>query len=159
MLSKSHPIDCQPNAPLSALSKDNIFKLFFFDIGLLGHLLGLTYKEHLDQSFNYKGFIAENFVQNERIAIGINPSYSWEYARSEIECLEKLDDGEIIPIEVKSGKRTRAKSLMVYKQRYNPSITIKLVGTQGSIEDRNNLVLPIYYAAKLANFYQQTNTE
>ena len=65
LVSKCHPIDRQPKSPLPALSKENIFKLFFFDIGLLGHLLGLSYNEHREQGFNYKGYIAENFVQNE----------------------------------------------------------------------------------------------
>ena len=65
LLSKCQPIDCQPSSPLAALTKENIFKLFLFDIGLLGNMLGLTYKEHRDQGFNYKGYIAENFVQNE----------------------------------------------------------------------------------------------
>ena len=85
LVSKCHPIDSQPKSPLPALSKDNIFKLFFFDIGLLGHLLGLSYREHREQGFSYKGYIAENFVQNEWIAQQGGPTYSWEYARSEIE--------------------------------------------------------------------------
>ena len=46
------------------LSKVAHEKLFFFDIGLLGHLLGLSYNEHREQGFRYEGYIAENFVQN-----------------------------------------------------------------------------------------------
>ncbi len=157
LLSKCHPIDCEPTSPLSPLVKDNIFKLFLFDIGLLGHMLGLTYKEHKDQRFNYKGYIAENFVQNELIAhyflsggsSGNRSSYSWEYARSEIEFLYKADDGGIIPIEVKSGKRTRAKSLQTYVSRYQPKTTIKLIGSTGSLDDPEALVLPLYYVSKI----------
>jgi predicted AAA+ superfamily ATPase len=64
--------------------------------------------------------IAENFVQNEWVAQGGGPTYSWEYARSEIEFIVKSATDALIPIEVKSGKRTRAKSLGVYVQRYSP---------------------------------------
>lgn len=46
LLSKCQPIDTQPSSPLPALAKENIFKLFLFDIGLLGNMLGLSYKEH-----------------------------------------------------------------------------------------------------------------
>ena len=152
LLSKCQPIDCQPSSPLPALAKENIFKLFLFDIGLLGNMLGLSYKEHRDQGFNYKGYIAENFVQNELVAKYGNPTYSWEYARSEIEFLYKHDSGSIFPIEVKSGKRTRAKSLDVYVQRYQPEKTIKLIGSQGSIENPDALVLPLYYACKIEQF-------
>lgn len=149
LLSRCYPIDCEPSSPLPALAKDNIFKLFLFDVGLLGYMLGLSYKEHRDQGFSYKGYIAENFVQNELIAQGAGPTYSWEYARAEVEFLYKCDDGSIVPVEVKSGKRTRAKSLKVYVDRYSPKTTVKLIGSTGSMEDGSALVLPLYYASKL----------
>lgn len=153
LVSKSHPIESKPTSPLSALAKENIFKLFLFDIGLLGHLLGLTYQEHRTQGFNYKGYIAENFVQNELIVMQSSAehlvTYSWEYARSEIEFLYKTNAGDILPIEVKSGKRTRAKSLSVYVDHYSPSKTIKLIGSTGAIDNQEALVLPLYYATKI----------
>lgn len=152
LLSKCHPIDCEPCSPLPALSKDNIFKLFFFDVGLLGLMLNLSYKEHRDQGFNYKGYIAENFVQNELIALRGSPTFSWKFARSEIEFLFKDAAGNIIPIEVKSGKRTRAKSLAVYTQRYQPTKTIKLIGSTGSLGNQKALVLPLYYTSKIEAF-------
>ncbi|MEH6607788.1 MAG: DUF4143 domain-containing protein [Halioglobus sp.] len=145
LVSKCHPVDSQPKSPLPALSKENIFKLFFFDVGLLGHLLGLSYNEHREQSFNYKGYIAENFVQSELVAQQSGPTCSWEHARSEIEFIYKSSTDALIPIEVKSGKRTRAKSLSVYVQRYAPQKTIKLVGSTGSIDDPKALVLPLYF--------------
>jgi len=77
---KSHPIDRQLKSPLPALSKDNIFKPFFFDIGLLGYLAGLSYRKYREQSFSYKGYIVENFFQNEWMAQQGEPSYSREYA-------------------------------------------------------------------------------
>jgi hypothetical protein len=55
-------------------------------------------------------------------------------------------------LEVKSGKRTRAKFLDVYAQRYQPEKTIKLIGSQGSIENPDALVLPLYYASKVEQF-------
>ena len=149
LVSKCHPIDSQPKSPLLALSKENIFKLFFFDVGLLGHLLGLSYKEHREQGFSYKGYIAENFVQNEWVAQQGGPTYSWEYARSEIEFLFKSSADALIPVEVKSGKRTRSKSLGVYVDRYSPQKTIKLVGSTGSVDDPKALVLPLYFASKI----------
>ena len=149
LLSRCHPIDCKPSSPLSALSKDNIFKVFLFDVGLLGYMLGLSYKEHRDQGFGYKGYIAENFIQNELVALNCGPCYSWEYARAEIEFLYKCDDGSIVPVEVKSGKRTRAKSLKVYVERYKPKTSLKLIGSTGSIADKTALVLPLYYVSRI----------
>lgn len=149
LVSKCHPIECQPTSPLPALAKDNYFKLFFFDIGLLGHMLSITYQEHQEQRFSYKGYISENFVQNELIAHDHKPTYSWEYARAKIEFVIKAQNGDIIPVEVKSGKRTRAKSLASYVQRYQPIKTLKLIGSTGSLDDPKALVAPLYYAGKI----------
>jgi len=150
LISKCYPVDSEPKSPLASLAKENIFKLFLFDVGLLGHMLGLTYKEHREQKYDYKGYIAENFVQNEFVVAFGKVSYSWEYARSEIEFLYKTNDGAIIPVEVKSGKRTRAKSLNVYVNRYQPKATIKLIGSTGSLDDPKAIVLPLYYASKIS---------
>jgi uncharacterized protein len=146
----NYPIEGMPKTPLAAYKKDNMVKLFLFDVGLLNHMLGSGYKEIKQQSYEYKGYIAENFVQQELTAIGINPSYSWNDARAEIEFIIANDEGTIVPIEVKSGKRTRAKSLQSYIDKCTPKMTFKLTGTQGSsASEQTNIVLPLYYAMYL----------
>lgn len=146
----NYPIEGMPKTPLAAYKKDNMVKLFLFDVGLLNHMLGSGYKEIKQQSYECKGYIAENFVQQELTAIGINPSYSWNDARAEIEFIIANDEGTIVPIEVKSGKRTRAKSLQSYIDKCTPKMTFKLTGTQGSsASQQTNIVLPLYYAMYL----------
>ena len=109
-------------------------------------MLGSSYKEIKLQNYEYKGYVAENFVQQELTAIGVDPSYSWNDARAEIEFILATDEGDIIPVEVKSGKRTRAKSLQSYIEKCNPHKTIKLAGTQGSSAlEQKHLVFPLYY--------------
>lgn len=142
----NYPIEGQPKSPLAAYKKENMVKLFLFDVGLLNHMLGTSYKEIKQQSYEYKGYVAENFVQQELTAIGIEPSYSWNDARAEIEFLVSTDDGDIVPIEVKSGKRTRAKSLTSYIEKCAPRKTFKLTGTQGSSAlEQTNIVMPLYF--------------
>lgn len=113
--------------PLEAFSKQNMFKLFLFDVGLLGCLLDLPYHSLIDNNYGMaKGFFAENFVAQEFMAAAVSKQiYSWTEGHSEIEFL-RVAEGKIIPIEVKSGKRTRAKSLGEYLQRYHPARAIKL---------------------------------
>lgn len=144
---QNYPIEGTPRSPLAAYQKNNRVKLFLFDVGLLNQMLGTGYKEIKQQGYEYKGYIAENFVQQEFAAMGIEPSFSWSDARAEVEFIIANDSGKIVPIEVKSGNRTRAKSLQSYITKCSPHKTIKLTGTQGSstLEDRN-IVLPLYYA-------------
>lgn len=147
LILKNHPIDGTPKSPLAAYKKDNIVKLFLFDVGLLNHMLNIGYKEIKQQGYEYKGFVAENFVQQELAAQGIDPTYSWGDARAEIEFVASDDEGNILPIEVKSGKRTKAKSLQSYINKCQPIKTIKLTGTQGSSPlEKEYIVLPLYYS-------------
>ena len=146
----NYPIEGLPKLPLAAYKKENMVKLFLFDVGLLNHMLGSGYKEIKQQRYEYKGYIAENFVQQELTAMGVEPSYSWNDARAEIEFIVATDEGKIVPVEVKSGKRTRAKSLASYIEKCAPSKTFKLTGTQGSSAlEGTNIVMPLYFTQYL----------
>ncbi|RPF13245.1 ATP-binding protein [Vibrio crassostreae] len=151
LILKNHQIDGQPRAPLSAYKKENIIKLFLFDVGLLNHMLGTSYREMKLQSYDNKGYIAENYVQQEIAALGIEPSFSWGDARAKIEFIISDDLGRIVPVEVKSSKRTRAKSLQSYIEKCKPHKTIKLTGTQGSpATETKHIVMPLYYTEYLS---------
>lgn len=147
MLLKNYPVEGLIRTPLAAYQKENLVKLFLFDVGLLNHLLNTSYLEIKQQSYEYKGYIAENFVQQELAVLGIEPGYSWSDARAEIEFIISDQQGRLVPLEVKSGKRTRAKSLQSYIDKCHPNKTIKLTGTQGSGPEENmHWVMPLYYA-------------
>ncbi len=148
LVSKNHPITHEPRHPLDIHIKQNSFKLFQFDVGLLSHMLGMSYQDHKGEAISYKGFIAENFVQNELIARGLDRTYSWGQNQAQIEFVIKSHRGEIVPVEVKSGTRTKAKSLTSYIKRYNPSIAIKLIGARGGQHGILN-TMPLYYASQV----------
>lgn len=137
-------IDSRPNPPLATIAKENLFKLFLFDIGLLGNLLGLTYTDHREQDLTYKGFYAENFFATEYRARVSYPMYSWQQARAEIEFLHRSQDGSIYPIEVKSGKRTRAKSLSSYIDRFQPERALKFANVPARTHVDRTSTWPLY---------------
>ncbi len=61
-----------------------------FDVGPLNHMLGSSYKEIKQQNYdlsvyNYGGYVTKHFVQHALTAIGVDPRYSWNDARAEIE--------------------------------------------------------------------------
>ena len=145
LVSKCYPIRGMPRATLAVQARQNIFRLFPFDVGLLGNMVALTYADQRKQRIAYKGYIAESFVQAELAAQGLSPTYGWEQAHAEVEFIHRCRNGEIIPVEVKSGARTRARSLRSYIERYRPSRAIKLVGAAGS-EDGVVRSWPLYYA-------------
>ena len=154
LLSKNYIINSEPKAPLRAITRENIFKVFFFDIGLLHHILGMSYQEIINWKTSYKGFAAENFIQNELLVKKIYPTYSWSERNSEIEFILRSQKGKMIPLEVKSGNKTRAKSLSVYIDKYKPEKTIKLTGKDSAAYEKNT-VLPLYYIDHLEDILEQ----
>lgn len=147
----------KPKIPLSAYSKENLFKLLLFDIGLLCTQLELSQNDIINQEFgNFKGFIAEVFVAQEMKTLLNDELYSWQENQSEIEFLIRYRD-ILIPIEVKSGNRTKAKSLSVYKNKYNPRISVKLSTRNLRIEEKH-INAPIYMTEYLYDLFDNLET-
>ena len=139
-------VEGRPEAPLKALTKANRFRLYSFDVGLLGYMLGMTYADQQAQSASFKGYIAENFVQTELCARVGHPTYGWFQARAEVEFLHRSMDGGIVPVEVKSGSRTQARSLRSYIDRHAPGRAVKLIGGIGGRRDGPIEAWPLYDA-------------
>lgn len=136
--------------PLKAFCKNNLFKLFVFDIGILGSMLNLPIQSILDQDYGItKGYLAENFVAQELLAAGPDDLYSWTERNSEIEFL-MVKCGAIIPVEVKAGHRTQAKSLQQFIIKYSPKEVIKLSAKPFS-GTRQLANVPLYFAGRLAS--------
>jgi len=136
--------------PLSAYTKENFFKLYVADTGLLGALSNLSPATIMQYNFGtYKGYFAENFVAQEFLCAGEKHLYSWQGNRSEVEFIRNIN-GEVIPIEVKSGNITQAKSLKVYKDRYHPAYSIIMSGQSFYIDPKTNTHrYPLYLAGKV----------
>ncbi|MCK5681214.1 AAA family ATPase [bacterium] len=136
--------------PLEAFCKPNIFKLFIFDIGLLGCLLDLPVEAILNDDYGIaKGYFAENFVAQELQTAGRRNLYSWTERNSEIEFLI-TDKDVIVPLEVKSGMRTQAKSMQQYIRRYSPSQAV-ILSKRNFTEKAGSCIqyLPLYMAGMI----------
>ena len=138
------------NQPLSAFAKDNTFKLYCFDTGLLGALGNLDPKTILDYDYgSYKGYFAENFAAQEFQSTERQPLYYWRERTAEVEFVREFE-GEIIPIEIKSGWVTQAKSLKVFAEKYNPRYRLILSGRSFRVDHEHRIQFhPLYLAGKI----------
>lgn len=144
MINLCHNIT-EPYIPLKANEKENEFKAYMNDTGLLTAMYGLESKRVLltnTMQGNAKGGLYENIIGELLEKNG----YSLHYFRNsnntqELEfMIEK--DGEVIPIEVKAGN-TSTISLNNYIKTYHPSRAYKLV--DGNIGISNGrITLPHY---------------
>ncbi len=105
--------------PFSAHASENAFKLYLFDIGLLGAMSNLSPQDILKYDYgSYKGYFAENYVAQALLTNGMNHLYSWQEKLAEVEFLHQID-GAPIPVEVKSGWVTHAKSAKIFAEKYH----------------------------------------
>ncbi len=133
--------------PFKFFAKDNLFKLYLFDIGILGAMLELPPASIILGDYAIaKGFFIENFVMQEIKVVSDKELYSWTERNSEIELLTELN-GNITPIEVKSSLRTKAKSLTQFIRKYNPKQAVIL--SEKKLDNYKTIkYIPLYYANK-----------
>ncbi|MCK5704076.1 MAG: DUF4143 domain-containing protein, partial [Cyclobacteriaceae bacterium] len=143
--------------PLGANASDKKFKVVFLDIGMLSNLSGFysdktVSKQKLIASF--RGKMAEQFVGQELRASVHEDLYYWsrDVPGSSAETdyfIEK--EGEIIPIEVKSGRSGSLKSLHILLDTFT-NIKTAFVFTEdkyGELPEQKIKFLPMFYASWL----------
>ncbi len=106
--------------PLGADASDKRFKLVFVDIGLARQLAGISASDVLhekDLLHSFRGGLAEQYVGQELLATREGSEsqrlYYWvteALGNAEVDYLI-VDNGHIIPVEVKSGPAGKMKSL------------------------------------------------
>ncbi len=133
--------------PFKAYTKENYFKLFLFDIGILGAMSEINPKIVLDYDYGtYKGYFAENYVAQAFNFCSSFDLYAWTENTSELEFVREVN-ASIIPIEVKSGWVTQAKSLKVFADKYQPDYRVIMSANKMIIDnDKKIHHLPLYLA-------------
>ena len=133
----------KPEIPPLAFIKEDHFKLYLSDVGILLNLLKIQYNDIiLDRLHQYKGIIAENYVATQLLVNEHNLMY-WESGNTaEIDFILYNDDG-IIPIEVKANDNVSSKSLSIYMRRYNPKYAIR-ISTKNFGFENNIKSIPLY---------------
>ncbi len=128
LLLKSYRIS-KPNLPLIAYQDLSVFKLFLNDVGLLGAMAGLNIRTIIegDAVFTeFKGALTEQYVM-QQLCIGKERYIGYwtnERSTSEVDFVIQ-DEGEVIPIEVKSEMNLRSKSFRLFCEKFKPDLAIR----------------------------------
>ena len=137
----------EPKLPLMISENRNLFKLFMSDVGLLTNM----YSDYVKMAIlNHKssinnGALFENVVAQELNSKGFSVYYYNSKKMGELDFVIELD-GEILPLEIKSGKdykRHSALNNVLSLENYN--IKKALVFSQDNVEVKDKRIyLPIY---------------
>ncbi|MBD5505200.1 MAG: AAA family ATPase [Lachnospiraceae bacterium] len=137
----------KPEHPLSAFDKQEHFKLFVFDTGLLKHMAGIDNSAILLKTdYQFKGPLTENYVlQQLRGQFDIEPRY-FSDKNSEIDFIIQYGT-EIIPVEAKGGDNKSAPSFKKYIADHRPEHALRF-SKRGYKKDGYITNLPLYLAGK-----------
>jgi predicted AAA+ superfamily ATPase len=140
--------------PIAAYADREAFKIYMLDTGLLVAASGLDITTFYDPDplvfKEFKGAITEQFVLQELKTLGAMPICYWgrDEGKNEVDFVVQWRN-EIVPIEVKSGIRTKSKSLDIYRELYRPAhairTTLKNFGVSGDLYS-----IPLYMVASFA---------
>lgn len=119
----------QPSIPLKAYVDTKAFKLYHLDIGLLRVMSELSPAiiVHSDAIFReFKGAMTEQYVLQQMASLPeVSSVYYWATeATAEIDFLFGYSN-QVIPVEVKAGENLHAKSLRLYRDKYNPPVSVR----------------------------------
>ena len=137
----------EPYLPLSANEKENEFKIYYNDTGLLMARYGMQTKLAVLTGKilgNAKGGIYENLISEMLVKTGYSLHYfKTENSSIEIEFVIERDGG-VIPVEVKAGN-TNTPSLNWFVSHFESEYAIKLIdGNLGVVEKK--ITLPHFMA-------------
>lgn len=118
----------KPAIPLSSYSNSSHFKLYMADIGLLRRMSRLPAESIFEDSIlftEFKGALTENYVLTELITIDGDVPYYWKSSNTaEVDFVIQLGN-KIVPIEVKASTNVKARSLSVYREKFQPEVAVK----------------------------------
>lgn len=149
-----------PEIPLAGMADSTYFKIYMSDVGLLRKKANINYRtilEGSDSFIHFKGALAENYIYVQLKCMGITPYFWRTKADAEMDFITDYE-GELIPIEVKSADNTRAKSLHLFCNRYNPKIAFKssLKNVGDNIDGTSHVwSLPLYAFYRFRDYVNQ----
>lgn len=141
----------KPAMPLKAYEDTKAFKLFILDVGLLSALSKLPARTLIegDRIFTeFNGALAEQYVLQQLKTLDDMEIAYWisKSGNAELDFIIQTD-GYIIPVEVKANTNLQAKSLKVYREKFEPEISIRT--SLADYEINNGLYnIPLYMTDK-----------
>ncbi len=148
----------RPSLPLKAYEDLHAFKLFVFDVGLLGAMSGLDKKTLLEGNKifeEFKGALTEQYVLQQLKSIRHLPVFYWsaEPGAAEVDFVIQLD-GAVIPVEVKAAENLQAKSLKSFYARYAPKISVRTSMSDFRVDEWLTNI-PLYMISAIPDILQQ----
>ena len=139
--------------PLATQEIRNAFKLYHLDVGLMRELAEVQPKSiALNEDFTFKGRLAENYVLQQLCGRSDGMTRYWsEREEKEIDFVIQ-HEGEIVPVEVKSGEDRRATTFKNYVKAHSPKWAIRF-SRRNLKKDGGFVNIPLYLVERFADCF------
>ena len=119
----------EATAPLKTFENNSSFKIYTADVGLLSaqyEAIPQDLEPATDKAAGFRGGITENYVLQQLVASDSSVYYWGTTSKAEVEFIARAKQGDVIPIEVKSGRNVTARSLESFRERYHPPYLVRV---------------------------------
>lgn len=119
----------EATAPLKTFENSSSFKIYTADVGLLSaqyEAIPQDLEPATDKAAGFRGGITENYVLQQLVASDSSVYYWGTTSKAEVEFIARAKQGDVIPIEVKSGRNVTARSLESFRERYHPPYLVRV---------------------------------
>jgi hypothetical protein len=131
--------------PIAAYVDGSDFKLYMSDIGMLiikSRMPNQIILSEIDEDNGFMGVISENYVAQALVSNNF-PLYYWKNENTaELDFVLQIS-GKVIPVEVKTGNRTKSVSLSMFVKKYNCPYSIRISKKNFGFEN-NIKSVPLY---------------
>jgi len=143
--------------PLKAYEDLKAFKLYHLDIGLLRAMSELSPKaitESVRVFEEFKGALTEQYVLQELWSMNFKSIYYWTSAATAEVDFVFFDGLNIFPLEVKAGENLQARSLRVFREKYDVKFALR-ASLSNLRMDGGLLNIPLYAFFNLERYIDQ----
>ena len=131
--------------PIAAYVDRSDFKLYMSDIGMLimkSRMPNQLILSEIDEDNGFMGVICENYVAQAFVSNNF-PLYYWENENTAELDFDLQISGKVIPVDVKTGNRTKSVSLSMFVKKYNCPYLIRISKKNFGFEN-NIKSVPLY---------------
>lgn len=131
--------------PINAYADLSDFKLYMGDIGILTMRSGMPSQlilSPIEEDNTFLGAMTENYVAQAFATKGY-PLYYWRNDNTAEVDFVLQQEGRVIPVEVKKGKRVRSASMNIFREKYKTNLSIRISKKNFGLENGIKSV-PLY---------------
>ena len=136
----------RPDEPAQSYEYQSQYKYYFADTGVFRRLAGLaaaTVDEEKPDLSRFRGILTESYVLQHLRRFSPESIWYWKSGnQAEVDFIIRLGQ-QLIPVEVKTARNVKSRSLALYRRSYHPPIALRYSLLNLKLDD-DLLNIPLY---------------